>query len=80
MLTVVLATFEYGVLLAIKFGAKDRINKLLKLKTNIEGKCNKFDHCAFMVFTTIYALATGTYFYFYVFTDRNEHRDCSLNF
>ena len=75
MLTVVMATFEYGVLLAIRFGGKDRINNR---KRNIEGKCNKIDHCAFMLFITIYTIATGTYFYYYVFTDRHEHRDCSL--
>ena len=57
MLFVVLAIFEYAVMLAIRFGKKKRD------KANQEEICNKIDRKSLWLAMGLYVLAVGSYFY-----------------
>ena len=62
VLFVALATFEYAILLSIRFGKGKKRN----VKASREGKqekCYKMDNMSLRMFVGIYILAVATYFY-----------------
>ena len=65
MLFVALATFEYAILLATRFGTDCKINA--SKKTNDEfktkRKCMKIDRISLKIFFLVYLLVVCTYFY-----------------
>ena len=65
MYCVGMATFEYGFLLAIRFGGKNEVGQDKKdnHKKSTEERCNRIDHYALGVFMTVFALKIGTYSY-----------------
>ena len=63
MLFVALATFEYAVMLAIRFGKAKKIHAKMGTKENKEEKCNKMDRISLGIFMGMYILTVGSYFY-----------------
>ena len=66
MLFVALATFEYAILLAMRFGTHSKIkpNEKMNNEIKITRKCLKIDRISLKVFLLTYLLAVGTYFYY----------------
>ena len=66
MLFVALATFEYAILLAIRFGGKYKINTSKKMNSEFkaERKCMQIDRLSLKIFFLAYLLTVGTYFYY----------------
>ena len=63
MMCVALATFEYAVMLAIRFGKGKKINPEGGAIGKKEEKCNKVDRISLRLFLGIYILTVGSYFY-----------------
>ena len=63
MIFVALATFEYAVLLAIKFGKQSEGSKKDVGGKKRNEKCCKIDRYALRVFTAAYSVSVFTYFY-----------------
>ena len=64
MLCVGTAIFEYGVLLAIRFGRGNKVNQGKKNDQKSTGeRCNRIDRYALGVFMTVFALKVGAYTY-----------------
>ena len=64
MLCVGVATFEYGILLAIRFGKKNKVSTGTKdFQKRVEDECYKIDRCALGVFMTVKLLSWATYTY-----------------
>ena len=63
MIFVALATFEYAVLLAIKFGKQSEGSKKDVDGRKRNEKCRKIDRYALRVFTAAYGVSVFTYFY-----------------
>ena len=63
----VLAIFEYALLLGIMFGRQFKIdgNKKGDENKKAEKQCRTIDHYALRVFVALQLLAMGTYFYKY---------------
>ena len=67
MIFVALATFEYAILLKIKFGGggvKNNLRKEVDSKRRDE-KCRKMDHYALVVFLGAYGITVLSYFTVY---------------
>ena len=64
MLFVALATFEYAILLAIRYGKQHNKTKVAKTGYDKSGgeKCFKIDRFALRAFIAIYVIVVGTYF------------------
>ena len=63
MIFVALATFEYAVLLAIKFGKQRVGSKKDVVGKNRDEKCRQIDGYALRVFIVAYGVSVLTYFY-----------------
>ena len=63
MMFVALATFEYAVMLAIRFGKRKKIHTVGDVVQKKEDKCYKMDRISLKIFLGIYILAVGSYFY-----------------
>ena len=61
MMFVAAVTFEYAILLAIRFGRSNRINAKGGAE-NIMVKCTKVDSISLRIFVGVYVLMMGTYF------------------
>ena len=66
MVFVALATFEYAILLAMRFGTHFKINPSEKIKDEFKTtrKCVKIDRLSLKMFFLAYLLAVSTYFYY----------------
>ena len=66
MLFVALATFEYAILLAMRFGSHFRINTSEKSKDEfmISRRCVKIDRLSLKIFFLAYCISLGTYLYY----------------
>ena len=63
MMFVALVTFEYAIMLAIRFGNGNKIHVERLAKEKKEDACNKMDRICLRVFLGIYILTGGSYFY-----------------
>ena len=62
MMFVAAVTFEYAILLAIRFSRSNKINAKGGAE-NIMEKCNQVDNISLRIFVGVYVLMMGTYFY-----------------
>lgn len=62
MMFVASVTFEYAILLAIRFGKGNKITAKGGAE-NKGGKCSKVDKISLRMFVGIYVLTVGAYFY-----------------
>ena len=67
VLFLVLAIFEYSLLLGIRFGKQSKINADNKGDKNLKADklCLKIDRYALRIFVPLQILTIGTYFYHY---------------
>ena len=63
MIFVALATFEYAVLLAVKFGKQREGSKKDADGRKRDEKCRQIDRYALRVFIVVYGVSVLTYFY-----------------
>ena len=63
LLFVAFVTLEYAILLAVRFGNGRRIHEKNVAKENNGIECNKMDRISLKLFTGIYILTVGSYFY-----------------
>lgn len=62
MIFVAMATFEYAVLLALRFGRGKKINSMGDEFENKEERCYKVDRISFILFMVVYILIVVVYF------------------
>ena len=62
MMFVALATFEYAILLGVRFGKGRNISSMGCEEENNEKKCNLVDRICLEVFMAIYTLVVVAYF------------------
>ena len=67
MLFVTLATFEYALLIAIRFNKGRKIvDRMWDATENKVEKCNKIDRVSLIVFVGTYLVTVVVYFIFYI--------------